>query len=182
MKRIFRYLGATLLLTILPFSVMRGENITHNFQEMISLRTISFGPENTSASATKDDVTYIYTCGGTCGESAVFDIVSVLGIKMYSEGDFFVVTPAIGGLNRLMIGYNAILQKEEIEVYISPDGVDWGSPLTEGVTYGSGMVDAIIPQGDYQVMIRNKGSNDIFVTSMKYYYEVEECNCFRYVP
>ena len=31
-------------------------------------------------------------------------------------------------------------------------------------------------------MIRNKGSNDIFVTSMKYYYEVEECNCFRYVP
>ena len=183
MKRIFRYLGATLLLTILPFSVMRGENITHNFQEMISLRTISFGPGNTSASATKDDVTYTYTCGGTYGRSAVFDIVSVLGIKMYSEGDFFVVTPAIGGLNRLMIGYNAIPQKEEIEVYISPDGDFYGrSPLTEGVTYGSGMVVATIPQGDYQVMIRNKGSNDIFVTSMKYYYEVEECNCFRYVP
>ena len=178
MKRNFRYLGATLLLTILPFSVMRGENITHNFQEMISSSTISFGPGNTSASATTDDVTYTYTCG----RSATFAVVSVLGIKMYSEGDFFVVTPAIGGLNRLMIGYNAIPQKEEIEVYISPDGVDWGSPLTEGVTYGSGMVDATIPQGDYQVMIRNKGSNDIFVTSMKYYYEVEECNCFRYVP
>ena len=179
MKRIFRYLGATLLLTILPFSVMRGENITHNFQEMISLRTISFGPENTSASATTDDVTYTYTCG----EDAKFDVVStVVGIKMYENGDYVIVTPAIGGLNRLMIGYNAIPQKEEIEVYISPDGVDWGSPLTEGVTYGSGMVDATIPQGDYQVMIRNKGSNDIFVTSMKYYYEVEECNCFRYVP
>lgn len=179
MKRIFRYLGATLLLTILPFSVMRGENITHNFQEMISLRTISFGPENTSASATTDDVTYTYTCG----EDAKFDVVStVVGIKMYENGDYVIVTPAIGGLNRLMIGYNAIPQKEEIEVYISPDGVDWGSPLTEGVTYGSGMVDATIPQGDYQVMIRNKGNKAIFVTSMKYYYEVEECNCFRYVP
>ena len=179
MKRIFRYLGATLLLTILPFSVMRGENITHNFQEMIPLGTLRFGPGNTSASATTDDVTYTYTCG----ESAVFDNVSYrLGIKMYSEGDFFVVTPAIGGLNRLMIGYNAIPQKEEIEVYISPDGVDWGSPLTEGVTYGSGMVEATIPQGDYQVKIRNKGTKDIFITSMKYYYEVEECNCFRYVP
>lgn len=180
MKRIFRYLGATLLLTILPFSVMRGENITHNFQEMIPLGTLSFGPGNTSASATTDDVTYTYTCG----ESAVFDNVSYrLGIKMYSEGDFFVVTPAIGGLNRLMIGYNAIPQKEEIEVYISPDGDFYGrSPLTEGVTYGSGMVDATIPQGDYQVMIRNKGNKAIFVTSMKYYYEVEECNCFRYVP
>ena len=179
MKRNFRYLGATLLLTILPFSVMRGENITHNFQEMIPLGTLIFGPENTSANATTDDVTYTYTCG----EDAKFDVVStVVGIKMYENGDYVIVTPAIGGLNRLMIGYNAILQKEEIEVYISPDGVDWGSPLTEGVTYGSGMVDAIIPQGDYQVMIRNKGSNDIFVTSMKYYYEVEECNCFRYVP
>lgn len=179
MKRIFRYLGATLLLMILPFSVMRGENITHNFQEMIPLGTLSFGPGNTSASATTDDVTYTYTCGG----NATFAVVSYrLGIKMYSEGDFFVVTPAIGGLNRLMIGYNAIPQKEEIEVYISPDGVDWGSPLTDGVTYGSGMVDATIPQGDYQVKIRNKGTKDIFITSMKYYYEVEECNCFRYVP
>ena len=179
MKRIFRYLGATLLLTILPFSVMRGENITHNFQEMISSSTISFNLGYTAASATTDDVTYTYTCG----EDAKFDVVStVVGIKMYENGDYVIVTPAIGGLNRLMIGYNAIPPKEEIEVYISPDGVDWGSPLTEGVTYGSGMVDATIPQGDYQVMIRNKGSNDIFVTSMKYYYEVEECNCFRYVP
>ena len=180
MKRIFRYLGATLLLTILPFSVMRGENITHNFQEMIPLGTLIFGPENTSANATTDDVTYTYTCG----EDAKFDVVStVVGIKMYENGDYVIVTPAIGGLNRLMIGYNAIPQKEEIEVYISPDGDFYGrSPLTEGVTYGSGMVEATIPQGDYQVMIRNKGSNDIFVTSMKYYYEVEECNCFRYVP
>ena len=179
MKRIFRYLGATLLLTILPFSVMRGENITHNFQEMIPLGTLSFGPGNTSANATTDDVTYIYTCG----RKAVFGVENYqAGIKLYYYRDSVIVTPAIGGLNRLMIGYNAILQKEEIEVYISPDGVDWGSPLTEGVTYGSGMVDATIPQGDYQVMIRNKGSNDIFVTSMKYYYEVEECNCFRYVP
>ena len=182
MKRIFRYLGATLLLTILPFSVMRGENITHNFQEMISSSTISFGPENTSASATKDDVTYIYTCG----RNATFGVENYqAGIKLYYYGDSVVVTPAIGGLNRLQIGYIIVpttFRTQDIEVYISPDGVDWGSPLTEGVTYGSGMVDAIIPQGDYQVMIRNKGSNDIFVTSMKYYYEVEECNCFRYVP
>ena len=179
MKRIFRYLGATLLLTILPFSVMRGENITHNFQEMIPLGTLSFGSGNTSANATTDDVTYTYTCG----EDAKFDVVStVVGIKMYENGDYVIVSPAIAGLNELQIGYNAIAEKEEIEVYISPDGVDWGSPLTEGVTYGSGMVVATIPQGDYQVMIRNKGSNDIFVTSMKYYYEVEECNCFRYVP
>ena len=182
MERIFRYLGATLLLTILPFSVMRGENITHNFQEMIPLGTLIFGPGNTSANATTDDVTYTYTCG----EDAKFDVVStVVGIKMYENGDYVIVTPAIGGLNRLQIGYIIVpttFRTQDIEVYISPDGVYWGSPLTEGVTYGSGMVDATIPQGDYQVMIRNKGSNDVFVTSMKYYYEVEECNCFRYVP
>ena len=78
MKRIFRYLGATLLLTILPFSVMRGENITHNFQEMIPLGTLRFGPGNTSANATTDDVTYTYTCG----EDAKFDVVStVVGIS-----------------------------------------------------------------------------------------------------
>ena len=182
MKRIFSYLGATLLLTILPFSVMRGENITHNFQEMISSSTISFNLGYTAASATTDDVTYTYTCG----EDAKFDVVStVVGIKMYENGDYVIVTPAIAGLNSLQIGYIIVpttVKTQDIEVYISSDGVDWGSPLTEGVTYGSGMVDATIPQGDYQVMIRNKGSNDIFVTSMKYYYEVEECNCFRYVP
>ena len=83
---------------------MRGENITHNFQEMIPLGTLIFGPENTSANATTDDVTYTYTCG----EDAKFDVVStVVGIKMYENGDYVIVTPAIGGLNRLMIGYNA---------------------------------------------------------------------------
>ena len=182
MKRIFRYLGATLLLTILPFSVMRGENITHNFQEMISSSTISFNPGYTAASATTDDVTYTYTCGG----NATFGVENYqAGIKLYYYRDSVIVAPAIAGLNRLQIGYIIVpttFKTQDIEVYISSDGVGWGSPLTEGVTYGSGMVDATIPQGDYQVMIRNKGSNDIFVTSMKYYYEVEECNCFRYVP
>ena len=162
---------------------MRGENITHNFQEMISSSTISFGPGNTSASATTDDVTYTYTCG----RKAVFGVENYqAGIKLYYYGDSVIVAPAIAGLNRLQIGYIIVpttFKTQDIEVYISPDGDFYGgSPLTEGVTYGSGMVDATIPQGDYQVMIRNKGSNDIFVTSMKYYYEVEECNCFRYVP
>jgi hypothetical protein len=180
MKHILRYLASALLLTVIPFSVMQGENFMHNFNDMIPLGTISFGLENTSAKATTDDVTYTYTCG----EDAKFDVVStVVGIKMYEEGDYVIVSPAIAGLNKLRIGYNAIAEKEEIEVYISPDGDFYGrSPLAEGVTYYSGLVEVVIPQGDYQVMIRNKGSKDIFVTRVTYYYEVEECNCFRYVP
>ena len=177
MKRIFRYFGALLVASI-PFSAVLGDVITHDFNEMnTSPRTINFGTGNTSATTTTDDIKY------TCGGAAVFAAVNAkIGIKMYEEGDYTIIGPAIAGLYELQIGYNIIpkTEREEIEVYISSDGDDWGEPLSEGVAYSSGLVRVVIPRGDYQVKLRNKGSKDVFINTILYYYET--CNCFRYVP
>lgn len=178
MKRILRYLGA-LLFAGMPFSVILGENITHNFQSMnTEPRTIEFESANKYASTTTDAITY------TCGGKAVFDVVNYqAGIKLYYYGDSVIVAPAIEGLYEVNIGYIIVpstFNTSDIEVYISPDGSEWEGPLTDGVTYSSGSVTATIPRGNYQLKIRNKGSYDIFITNIIYYYEI--CNCFRYVP
>lgn len=178
MKRILRYLGA-LLFAGMPFSVILGENITHNFQSMnTEPRTIEFESANKYARSTTDAITY------TCGGKAVFDVVNYqAGIKLYYYGDSVIVAPAIEGLYEVHIGYIIVpntFNTNDIEVYISPDGSEWEGPLTDGVTYSSGSVTATIPRGNYQLKIRNKGSYDIFITNIIYYYEI--CNCFRYVP
>lgn len=178
MKRILRYFGA-LLFAGMPFAVIHGEEITHNFQTMnTEPRTIEFQSANTYARSTTDAITY------TCGGKAVFDVENdQVGIKLYYNGDEVIVAPAIDGLFEVHIGYIIVpntFKTEDIEVYISPDGSKWEGPLTEGVTYSSGSVTATIPRGNYQLKIRNKGNSDIFITNMTYFFE--HCNCFRYVP
>ena len=178
MKRILRYLGA-LLFAGMPFSVILGENITHNFQLMnTEPRTIKFQSNNKYAFSTTDAITY------TCGRNAVFDVVNnQVGIKLYDDGDEVIVAPAIDGLYEVYIGYIIVpttFKTEDIEVYISSDGSKWEGPLTDGVTPSSGSVTATIPRGNYQLKIRNKGNNDIVITNMTYFFE--HCNCFRYVP
>ena len=178
MKRILRYFGA-LLFAGMPFSVIHGEKITHNFQTKNSEpRTIEFEADNTYARSTTDAITY------TCGGNAVFAMVNdQVGIKLYYYGDEVIVAPAIDGLYEVHIGYIIVpntFNTEDIEVYISPDGSKWEGPLTDGVTYSYGSVTATIPHGNYQLKIRNKGNSDIVITNMTYFYE--HCNCFRYVP
>ena len=177
MKRILRYFGA-LLFAGMPFAVIHGENITHNFQSMNMKHTIEFESANTYARSTTDAITY------TCGGKAVFAVVNdQVGIKLYYYGDEVIVAPAIDGLYEVHIGYIIVpntFNTDDIEVYISPDGSKWEGPLTDGVTPSSGSVTATIPRGNYQLKIRNKGKNDILITNMTYFYE--HCNCFRYVP
>ena len=77
MKRILRYFGA-LLFAGMPFSVIHGENITHNFQSMNMKHTIEFESANKYARSTTDAITY------TCGRKAVFAVVNdQVGIKLY---------------------------------------------------------------------------------------------------
>ena len=178
MKRILRYFGA-LLFAGMPFSVIHGEKITHNFQTMnTEPRTIEFQSNNKYAFSTTDAITY------TCGRKAVFDVVNdQVGIKLYNYEDDVIVAPAIDGLYEVYIGYIIVpttVKTEDIEVYISSDGSKWEGPLTDGVTPSSGSVTATIPRGNYQLKIRNKGNSDIFITNMTYFFE--HCNCFRYVP
>lgn len=178
MKRILRYFGA-LLFAGMPFAVIHGEEITHNFQTMnTEPRTIKFQSNNKYAFSTTDAITY------TCGGKAVFDVVNnQVGIKLYDDGDEVIVAPAIDGLYEVYIGYIIVpttFKTEDIEVCISPDGSKWEGPLMDGVTPSSGSVTATIPRGNYQLKIRNKGNSDIFITNMIYFYE--HCNCFRYVP
>ena len=177
-KQAIKYFGA-LIVAAMPFLAIHGENIPHNFNEMNTPpSTIEFSSGNKFARSTTDGITY------TCGGNATFAVVNYqTGIKLYYYGDSVIVAPAIEGLFEVNIGYiifPSTFNTSDIEVYISPDGSEWEGPLTDGVTYSSGSVTATIPRGNYQLMIRNKGNSDIFITNMTYFYE--HCNCFRYVP
>lgn len=179
MKRILSHLVAVIV-AAMPLLAIHGENIPHNFQVMNTPpSTIEFSSGNKVARSTTDGITY------TCGGDATFAVVNYqTGIKLYYYGDNVIVAPAIEGLFEVSIGYDIMdsgtFNPYDIEVYISPDGVSWGSSISAGRTHASGLVTVTIPRGNYQLKIRNKGGRDIFITNMIYFYE--HCNCFRYVP
>ena len=183
MKRILRYFGA-LLFAGMPFSVIHGENITHNFQSMnTEPRTIEFQSANTYARSTKDAITY--TCGGTSASKFGLDHVykSVMSINLLNYGDSVIISPAIDNLRGFDIFYEPANEKRNtIQVYLSTDGISWGEPLTgENIAYAKGVINVTPPSGSYQIkIVDTNGSYDASITEIDYM--IENCNCFRYVP
>jgi hypothetical protein len=183
MKRILRYLGA-LLFAGMPFSVIHGENITHNFQSMnTEPRTIEFESDK-YASSTTDAITY--TCGGTSDCRFWIDHVShtFISINLLNNGDYVIISPAIDNLRGFDIFYEPANEKREtiIQVYLSTDGISWGEALTgENINYEKGVINVTPPSGSYQIKIVDiNGSYDTSITEIDYM--IENCNCFRYVP
>lgn len=184
MKRIFRYLGA-LLFAGMPFSVILGENITHNFQSMnTEPRTIEFESVNKYASSTTDAITY--TCGGTSTSKFWLDHVYnyAMSINLLNYGDYVIISPAIDNLRGFDIFYEPANENRNtiIQVYLSTDGISWGEPLTgENINYEKGVINVTPPSGSYQIKIVDiNGSYDTSITEIDYM--IENCNCFRYVP
>ena len=183
MKRILRYLGA-LLFAGMPFSVIHGENITHNFQSMnTEPRTIEFQSNNKYARSTTDAITY--TCGGKSDCKFWTDHVShtFLSINLLNYGDYVIISPAIDNLKGFDIFYEPASQiRNTIQVYLSTDGISWGEPLTgENIAYATGVINVTPPSGSYQIkIVDTNGSYDASITEIDYM--IENCNCFRYVP
>lgn len=183
MKRILRYLGA-LLFAGMPFSVILGENITHNFQSMnTEPRTIEFESANKYARSTTDAITY--TCGGTSDCRFWTDHVShtFISINLLNNGDYVIISPVIDNLRGFDIFYEPANEiRNTIQVYLSTDGISWGEPLTgENITYAKGAINVAPPSGSYQIkIVDTNGSYDTSITGIDYM--IENCNCFRYVP
>ena len=182
MKRILRYFGA-LLFAGMPFSVIHGEKITHNFQSMNMKHTIEFESANKYARSTTDAITY--TCGGTSASKFGLDHVykSVMSINLLNYGDYVIISPAIDNLRGVDIFYEPANEiRNTIQVYLSTDGISWGEPLTgEDIKYGKGVINVTPPSGSYQIkIVDTNGSYDASITEIDYM--IENCNCFRYVP
>ena len=183
MKRILWYLGA-LLFAGMPFSVIQGENVTHNFQSMnTEPRTIVFESDKYARSTT-DAITY--TCGGKSDCKFWLDHVynSAMSINLLNYGDYVIISPAIDNLRGFDIFYEPASQMRNtiIQVYLSTDGISWGEPLTgENINYEKGVINVTPPSGSYQIkIVDTNGSNDTSITGIDYM--IENCNCFRYVP
>ena len=179
MKRIFRYFGALLVASI-PFLAALGDEIAHDFNEMNATpRTINFGPGNTSATTTTDDITY--TCGGTATAKFNTDHVytSKISINLLSNTDYVIVSSPSEPIASVRISYYpASTVYTNLKIYASSDGSDYGSPLS--ALYESSVINAEIPIGSHYLKIRNEGRTKISIIKMEY--TRQTCNCFRYVP
>jgi len=184
MNHIFRSIGV-LLLTVIPFSTVLGEyeNTIHNFDAMYHAdpATIELGSGSTTGT-TSDGFTY--TCGGTATAKFWMDHVygTKIGINLLNYGDYVTVSPAITNLTEIAISFEPATEiRNSVKVYISTDGVNWGDPLTEDISYTKGTIRAAVPKGNYYIkIVDTNGSDDTSI--MQINYTSEHCNCFRYVP
>jgi len=151
-----------------------SEKVPHNFSTLNSKKQIEFFSANKVA---KTDL-LTYKCTGTSAEFGS-DGLSIV-IKLPSKNSF-VTTTRVDELKRIMICTNDSKTPSNFEIYLSKDSVDFGSALSEGITYSSGSIDAAFPRGNYYVRIVNTvTTNTTAMTQIDYY--LDHCNCFEYVP
>lgn len=166
-----------LLLFLLPpvFCRAESEKVEQDFIELNKKSAITFSSGNKVAET--DLLTY--TCNGKNAEFGSDGKHYV--IQLVNSGEY-VTTTRVDELKRIFIYCNQSETPSNIQIYLSKDGVDYGSPLSAGVEYlGTGTIDAGFPRGNYYVKIVNtKSSNSLFIYKIDYY--LDHCNCFEYVP
>lgn len=175
MKRLTHISVLLLFLLSSAFCRAESEKVEQNFQNLINKSAITFSSDKKVAET--DLLTY--TCHGTKAEFGSDGTRAV--IKLVNKNDS-VTTTRVDELTRLFIYCNKTGTPSNIQIYLSKDGVDYGSPLSAGVEYlGAGTIDAAFPRGNYYVKIVNTtGSNTFFIKHIDYY--MDHCNCFEYIP
>ena len=175
MKQLTHIFVLVLFLSSSAFCRAESEKVEHDFSDLNKKSAITFSSGNKVA----ETGLLTYTC---TGKNAEFNSDgSRLVIKLVNK-DEYVTTTRVDELTRLFIYCNKTGTPSNIQIYLSKNGVDFGSPLSEGVEYlGAGTIDAAFPRGNYYVKIVNTtGGNTFFIKQIDYY--LDHCNCFEYVP
>lgn len=188
MKRILPYI-IVLILSLIPFSFVVGETITHNFNGMYiaSPKQLVITPKssNKTATATTDDLTFTYTISGS--ENAKFGMdlhhslgLQVVSVNLPSKNDSVIVYSPTDAIAQVYIMYYYPDKPtiDNIKVYASSDGSSYRD--TSATLSSRGNITANIPRGSQYIKIVNEGNTAISIYYMNY--TIENCNCFRYVP
>lgn len=180
MKRILPYI-IVLILSLIPFSFVVGEPITHNFNEMYNAspkQLVLATPSYKSATTTTDDLTY--TISGSTEAKFWLDLhySSVISVNLPSMNDSVIVASPSEAVRQVWILFYPSSTYEQLKVYASADGTSYGGELD--AEYVDGRVIANLPSGSHYLKVKNTGKTSISIYQMEY--RIENCNCFRYVP
>lgn len=168
---------SVLAILFLSPALCRAEKVAgavHEFKDMFADGTLEASDDYTIG--TTDFVTY--TCTGT---NAKFGALSkVAAIDLPAAGST-VTTTRIDDFCGFQLVHNPHNKScENLKVYVSTDGEDFGEPLSgTAVSYSNGMVYVNIPPGDYYVRLANSSSLVVSVQKITFYQD--HCpKCFEY--
>ncbi len=186
MKRILPYI-IVLILSVIPFSFVVGEPITHNFNEMYTASpkqlVLTPGSSSKLATTTIDDLAY--TIYGSTNAKFGMDLhhslgLQVVSVNLPSKNDSVIVYSPTDAIAQVYIRYYYQDKPtiDNIKVYASSDGSSYSD--TSATLSSRGNITANIPGGSQYIKIVNEGNTGISIYYMNY--TIENCNCFRYVP
>jgi len=90
-----------------------------------------------------------------------------------------VTTTRINELAEFQLAHYPPTRYENLQVYVSTDGISWGLPLSgDAITYSAGTINVTVPRNNYYVRFRNNASTDVSILSIIWYQD--HCNCFIY--
>ena len=167
---------SVLAILFLSPALCRAEKVAgavHEFNDMFSVTLTTSDGDKVG---TTDFVTY--TCTGT---NAKFGNRSgVIAIDLPAAGST-VTTTLIDDFCGFQLVHDPHGKScENLKVYVSTDGEDFGEPLSgTAVSYSKGMVYVNIPPGDYYVRLANSSSTAVSIQKITFYQN--HCpKCFEY--
>jgi len=165
-----------IMLIGLPMMV-RAERIStrHEFQNMVTKSEITI----TNSYKTAETALTTYNCDGTnCTFAKDHYSGTLWSFKMLDNGST-VTTTRINELAEFQLAHYPPTKYENLQVYVSTDGVSWGLPLSgDAITYSAGTINVTVPRNNYYVRFRNNASTDVSILSIIWYQD--HCNCFIY--
>ena len=155
-----------------------AEVITHDFNAM---NGTTLQLTNSNLTGTTDLLTY------TCSGSAIFtlDHMNPIGKKkiciyMPNSSSVFTTT-AVEGLMQIHLSPYPPSKCENIKVYVSTDGTNWGDAISgDAIEYqNNGGIWANVPRGTYYIKVTNTTSDQVSIISIAY--NISPCYCLQVV-
>ena len=164
------------ILMAMPIMV-HAERIStpHNFQTMVTKSEITV----TNSYKTAETALTTYNCSGTnCTFAKDHYSGTLWSFKMLDNGST-VTTTRINELAEFQLAHYPPTKYEDLQVYVSTDGISWGLPLSgDAITYSAGTINVTVPRNNYYVRFRNNASTDVSILSIIWHQD--HCNCFIY--
>lgn len=172
MKRLkwYRTVLTFLALSAVSYSVEAG-NVTHTFQTMPAAGTLIISNSDQTGATSL----LTYQCSGSAKFGTVkIGVTNTICLMMPNSTSEMVSDRPVPNLYNLIVSYHpANAARDNLQVYLSKDGADWGEPLSGN--YTSSAIEFIFPQSDYYIRIINTSSTKVYLTGM--YYAWGDCDC-----
>jgi len=146
----------------------------HNFQDMVTKSEITV--TNSYTTAETDLLTYQCSGGAKFNKDHIYKSQWSFNLLDYGST---VTTTRINELAEFQLAHYPPTRYENLQVYVSTDGISWGLPLSgDAITYSAGTINVTVPRNNYYVRFRNNASTDVSILSIIWYQD--HCNCFIY--